>query len=1685
MPTNDVGAAFHANAQKWANLSAGGSSLNLARSILESSRASDILTGPNSGGSNNAGGTGEKEGWFGRGLSLLFAPVGTVAGIVKGVGEVANEARSGQFNIADLGKIPGGAISSAGAYLGSALTGDPNSADKMDFNKVMQYASDVEAARATGYQPNQVDQYLQHYKPSDVGAPLSAIGTGLNIAADPLNFVGVGEITAGIKALKGLVSGSSDVAKAADAAKAATKFDSTGQGVLDANHAEQLALFDGAPYKGTKAPVDIPIPGQGALFDTATMGTGLSNATLKSGIEASGQGTMFGGKAFKQSKADAVRQGMDNLDSPAVVGPQEALFNFNPRGANVVPNIGAVANSATKEIKAASRSIGTGAVSPALLESSKAGWAAKTAAEAALAASKSGAVAPNIAEALAPAIKATPKIAGRDPAAIKNLPDPHVEVPGTTVKGSPAVAKTAKQFIIEDLKLSGKASEKILLTAPGGAAKSVSQQQLFNLLNNGFTANSPYKNFMLGGEKLHKIVEQFNKPAKATKTTTTAATKAINPKFVEAAKAAKLTKSEVKRITESANPRAEIDAIHQAELAKIVPTTTKVPTPVAPVVNPLDDLLNSADNLLPKSPHTGENILPQTSKDIIEGAAAGAPEATAKVAALAGGDSVGAVARLTQHSTGQGVVTETMGIVRNMIAHLKSVPRKKAGAATRATQVERLGKTNSVVDNTGKARFTPTEQHNLLVKILGTKSIYSSGKIAKGVPIAQQGTVLTGRASLGLDAMRIAEEGVAAGGFSPLRFGGQGHFRLTEMLDRWAGDLKITTPELIVKLGLQPEVGASSKFFDKTLADEYQAIKKSSDTGLVSNEGLIALGEKYPSVGQYLRDGNAVQPINMSHEVAAIQAETTKALQATENASLHSTDATNYALAQEAGKASVKASESLGMSREAAAIAAKNVQQEIFPAADNLTTKVIDETKSKLGEASAKGKPSVTEQAKAARAADEQIKSEGKVLEDDPTFNNSNNMPAGIKESISRAWPGLSELLTTWHGYRTLHPVMRSRFDAARHIAEDRRSVYQAAAKRFSKETIAQAENVISKGHHYNDPEVEAAVQFMNTRMGNMFAEATVSNSERIGNSLALRAGLTADEINTHMGAVGLGGKNGIGGFLFPKGDGKTLDWLNAWKDFQPTKDMNMVDFMFRLEHAADLAVAKKGTFAEVGRMFHDPKGISSGVPQLDGFLFPRELVPQIRRLNDVIDETMKPNSKFGNAMDAFLSTWKTSVTIYIPSHHMRNLVGDLSLMYFSGVPAHAIADPRRMAKTFAIMKAHSEYYKDLIHNPEQTQNALKQILEMNKGNLGERQVLNGINPTKGGTFLQVPGKDGMITITNGHAFQMQMDNGVLRHSQIIEDIPGRTIPEIIGVHPLNKKGQKAARKVSESREHLVRVHHWTYEFEMRLKQNVKTMSNENAIHEASQYAAAKIKKWHPDGSDLTNFEQKVMRRIIPFYSWTRKAFPLVAETAALRPARVTLYPKVMYGVADIQGINNQSLDRPFPLDQMFPSWMENLPIGVSAGNANDGYTIINPGNPFTDFGAQYINSPAQGVLSGLNPALRIPMELGFGREAFSGAQIKDTGAYLDKQIPGLSVLNRAGNTDLGFGSLGSTFAGNGPVPTNSTGDAQGVGNGFNIANILTGMGILDASKANYQKQAQLEQKARSRDAKKKAAGGK
>jgi hypothetical protein len=214
---------------------------------------------------------------------------------------------------------------------------------------------------------------------------------------------------------------------------------------------------------------------------------------------------------------------------------------------------------------------------------------------------------------------------------------------------------------------------------------------------------------------------------------------------------------------------------------------------------------------------------------------------------------------------------------------------------------------------------------------------------------------------------------------------------------------------------------------------------------------------------------------------------------------------------------------------------------------------------------------------------------------------------------------------------------------------------------------------------------------------------------------------------------------------------------------------------------------------------------------------------------------------------------------------------------------------------------------------------------------------------------------------------------------------------------PLNVTGQgklsrlnQGAHKFSQNREDWARFTH----FESSVKQefrkiagdkNLNPLEYKKAMDEAFQNATARVNKFNIDYNALTPFEQTWVRRAIPFYTYMRKATPLIMQSAYMTPGKVLMLDKQRRLVENMLGVeHNQSFD-----NVRFPDWMRQGAGFAQLSNDQNPLALSLSGFPqnlLADrFGGATIPEMAKDQMAMSNLALRIVPEIIQGRSYFSG----------------------------------------------------------------------------------------------------
>lgn len=141
------------------------------------------------------------------------------------------------------------------------------------------------------------------------------------------------------------------------------------------------------------------------------------------------------------------------------------------------------------------------------------------------------------------------------------------------------------------------------------------------------------------------------------------------------------------------------------------------------------------------------------------------------------------------------------------------------------------------------------------------------------------------------------------------------------------------------------------------------------------------------------------------------------------------------------------------------------------------------------------------------------------------------------------------------------------------------------------------------------------------------------------------------------------------------------------------------------------------------------------------------------------------------------------------------------------------------------------------------------------------------------------------------------------------------------------------------------------------------------------------------DYTDLTDWEKKWGKRVIPFYTFMRKNVPLQVNEFLKRPGKFTPAEKLK---TEAESFSEEE----FLADTERPEWMRDdyfiqLPLRGKDSSGRDAPLFYNPYMPFQD-PAAFLENPAQELVERVTPFGKAVGELAFNRLLFDDSEITD-----------------------------------------------------------------------------------------------
>jgi hypothetical protein len=236
----------------------------------------------------------------------------------------------------------------------------------------------------------------------------------------------------------------------------------------------------------------------------------------------------------------------------------------------------------------------------------------------------------------------------------------------------------------------------------------------------------------------------------------------------------------------------------------------------------------------------------------------------------------------------------------------------------------------------------------------------------------------------------------------------------------------------------------------------------------------------------------------------------------------------------------------------------------------------------------------------------------------------------------------------------------------------------------------------------------------------------------------------------------------------------------------------------------------------------------------------------------------------------------------------------------------------------------------------------------------------------------------------------------------------------------LTQKAMQANFQLAENADDLQRyaLYQWAYDKEFaRLTRTAANLTDDAMRLKARNFANKKTMETLFDYSNFTSFERDIMKRMVPFYTFMKNNLVFQFQNIARNPGQYAKLGRAYdYYINDIAGLEDKDMPE-YARDNM---WIP-LPMRVMKGD-KESISFLKTNLPPGDF-ANFVERPFNRGVNSLAMPIKLPIELGMGRDTFTGQPIKDFPGQLSRMEPDTGVLPFARDEQGTFSLSGDPIA--------------------------------------------------------------
>ena len=341
------------------------------------------------------------------------------------------------------------------------------------------------------------------------------------------------------------------------------------------------------------------------------------------------------------------------------------------------------------------------------------------------------------------------------------------------------------------------------------------------------------------------------------------------------------------------------------------------------------------------------------------------------------------------------------------------------------------------------------------------------------------------------------------------------------------------------------------------------------------------------------------------------------------------------------------------------------------------------------------------------------------------------------------------------------------------------------------------------------------------------------------------------------------------------------------------------------------------------------------------GTLIPVQLKAHLSKVHATIAGTDDTAKQFLGFYDKALGYFKKNVTGWFPAFHTRNAIGGMFNNWLAG-----LKNPARYIEARGVIK-----YKRAIERGE--------------------DIADGV--------LMLGGKE----FKYSKLVKMMEDQQIFNSSGMMDVM--RNLGDRVNVMSKTGKLEHIANRISE----VPRAGLEMIENQLR----VPLFLDRIAKGESPEIAAKWVYKFHFDYAPelLTPFEKNVMKRIVPFYTWTRHNIPLQFEQLLKQPGKYLSMDKLKREIEAAQDTERVAEERKY-----MPDWLQNMfTIRMGDVKATGEPYYLQFDLPLEDMNKLNIRE----ILSMTSPLLKYPLERILNKNIYFDSPVYDKSLPREYQL--------------------------------------------------------------------------------------